>query len=105
MKVYIAGKISGDPDYLEKFYTVDEALREAGHIVLDPATVPAGLEQADYMRICFAMMESVDAVVLLPGWEDSKGANLEYAWCKYTGKLALELADFYDWMKREGGRE
>ena len=32
------------------------------------------------------MMEAADAVMFLPDYKESKGAMLEYAWCKYVGK-------------------
>ena len=37
MKVYIAGRITGDPRYREKFAEAEAALREVGHIPLNPA--------------------------------------------------------------------
>lgn len=54
MKVYIAGKITGDRRYRAKFREAAKALEEAGHVVLNPATLPDGLDDADYMRICMA---------------------------------------------------
>lgn len=41
---------------------------------------------ADYMRICFAMIDVADAVVFLPDAAESAGARLEKAYCEYVGK-------------------
>lgn len=65
MKVYIAGRITGDPRYREKFAEAEAALREVGHIPLNPAVLPEGMEAEDYMRICTAMLDSADAIGLL----------------------------------------
>ena len=86
MKVYLSGKISGDPDYKNKFAFYAETYEDQGHVVLNPADLPEGMEPSDYMRICLAMMEVADLVVFLPDWAASLGANLEWEWCKYTGK-------------------
>ena len=64
MKVYLAGKITGDPNYREKFAAAAKKLEErAGVTVISPAVTPEGLKKADYMRICFAMLESADTAV------------------------------------------
>lgn len=61
MKVYLAGKITGDSNYREKFAAAAKKLEErAGVTVISPAVTPEGLKKADYMRICFAMLESAD---------------------------------------------
>lgn len=87
MKVYLAGKITGDPNYREKFAEAAKKLEErAGVTVISPAVTPEGLKKADYMRICFAMLESADTAAFLPDWEDSPGAQLEKHWCEYVGK-------------------
>lgn len=89
MVIYIAGKINGDADYRRKFKEKEMQLRIAGHTVLNPAIQPHGLKNADYMRICFAMMEAAEAVLFLDDWKESKGARLEFAWCEYVGKRML----------------
>lgn len=43
MKIYIAGKIAGDRRYRAKFREAAKALEAAGHVVLNPATLPDGL--------------------------------------------------------------
>lgn len=86
MKVYIAGKITGDPEYWTKFWQAEEKFVNQGHIVLNPANLPEGMGTADYMRICFAMIDAADLCVFLPDWEESRGARLERAYCEYIGK-------------------
>ena len=92
MKVYLAGKITGDQNYREKFAAAAKKLEErAGVTVISPAVTPEGLKKADYMRICFAMLESADTAAFLPDWEDSPGAQLEKHWCEYVGKKMVFL--------------
>lgn len=91
MKIYIAGKINGDLGYSTKFARAKFALVAEGRTVLNPANLPEGMATADYMRICFAMMDSADAVAFLPDYTESKGAMLEHAWCEYTGKEIIYL--------------
>ncbi len=91
MKAYIAGKITGDPDYSEKFSRAKESLEERGYKVLSPAILPEGMTPADYMRICIAMMESADVVAFLPDYTKSRGAKLEWAWCQYVGKRTMYM--------------
>ena len=88
MKIYIAGKITGDPEYRRKFACAARQVEEFGHIALNPAELPEGMEAADYMRICMAMIDVADAVVFLPDAAESAGARLERAYCEYIGKRA-----------------
>lgn len=60
MKIYIAGKIAGDRRYRAKFREAAKAMEAAGHVVLNPATLPDGLTDGDYMRICMAMVDAAD---------------------------------------------
>ena len=86
MKVYIAGKITGDPGYRDKFAAAEIQLGWQGNTVLNPAELPEGMTPADYMRICLAMIDVADLVVFLPDATDSAGARLEKAYCEYVGK-------------------
>ena len=58
MKIYISGKIAGDPNYKGKFARAAAQLERLGATVINPATAPEGLDKLDYMRICFAEMEA-----------------------------------------------
>ena len=88
-KIYIAGKITGNKKYKEIFAQAERAYSKK-YIVLNPATLPEGMSAADYMRICFAMIDAADLIVFLPGWRTSPGARLEKAYCNYIGKGVVE---------------
>lgn len=85
MKIYIAGPISGDPDYKAKFAAAAAWLgKDTGDRILNPAMLPEGLTPAQYMQICVPMLLAADRVVFLPGWENSKGAQIEHALAMYA---------------------
>lgn len=90
-KVYIAGKITGDADYRQKFVTAEKMLVGEGFVVLSPAVLPEGLSNAEYMRICFAMIDVADKVAFLKDFTESKGAQLEAQYCEYTRKEVMML--------------
>ena len=92
-KLYIAGKITGDPDYREKFADAENFYTARGYTVLTPAALPEGMRPADYMRICFAMIDTADAVAFLPGFRQSAGAGVEYAYCCYIDKNIRRFED------------
>lgn len=64
-------------------------MKKDGHVVLNPATLPKGLEYEQYMSICFAMIDESDAIYLLDNYEDSPGALRELERAKGKGKEVL----------------
>lgn len=78
MIIYIAGPMAGIEDNNKKaFYSMQYALEDKGHTVLNPAILPDGLPATAYMPICLAMLEQCDAIILLKNWASSAGANIE----------------------------
>lgn len=92
-KIYIAGKITGDPNYKAKFAAAAEEYQKKGYTVLNPSWLPGGMQPADYMRICFAMIDTADVVAFLPGYETGSGAELEMQYCLYTDKFLIHIGD------------
>jgi len=89
MKIYISGKITGDPNYREKFTKAQKYLESKGHVVLNPAELPEGMEYEDYMHIGFAMIDVADAICMLCGWGESDGAVRENLYAKAKQKSIL----------------
>ena len=88
--VYLSGKISGDPNYREKFAAAAQELENAGFIVLNPAVLPQeGFSWEAYMRISLAMLDECTSVCFLLDWKDSRGATWEHGRAFATGKRIL----------------
>lgn len=94
-KVYISGPISNNSFYKEEFDKVERDLKDLNHIVLNPTILPLGLSQASYMRLSMAMIDCCDTVCMLPGWENSDGANAEYLYAKKCDKEIIY--SYYRW--------
>lgn len=92
-KIFISGKITGDPNYKAKFAAAEAFYKKKGYTVLNPAVLPGDMQPADYMRICFAMIDTADAVAFLPDYHRSPGAELELNYCCYTDKSIHHFED------------
>lgn len=87
MVIYLAGPMTGLPDYNRAAFNACAArLEQRGFSVLNPATLPDGLSHDAYMRIDEAMLKEADVVVLLDGWQESKGAVWEVKEALRLGK-------------------
>jgi hypothetical protein len=87
MKVYIAGPITGIFNYKQKFNIAENRIKEMGHIAINPSFLPEGLKH--YMDICIAMIDQADSILLLDGWQNSIGANIELDYAKQHDKQIL----------------
>lgn len=91
-KVFISGKITGDPNYREKFANAEKELKEKGHIVMNPAIFPEGFTWEEYMKITLAMLDACDTIYLLPDWPESRGAQAEFKHAIEQGKGIVKQA-------------
>lgn len=103
-KVYIAGKITGYPDYRKDFAKAEEWLKERGAIVMNPAVLPPeGFTLAEYLHICFSMIDVCEAVFFLENWSESPGAIKEFNYSKVKQKELLYqgIGGFKKWKTKE----
>ena len=84
MKIYIAGRITGNPNYREEFAEAEKELKRKGHTVLNPVK-PDGFTYKDYIDMGLCELMRCDAVYVLPGYEYSKGALLESHYARVVG--------------------
>ena len=92
MNVYISGPITGKEIWKVKhdFYKVWRDARAVGHESVDPTDIMGwSLSWETYMRIATAIIESgeIDLMVMLNGWQKSKGACIEWLWANKQGIL------------------
>lgn len=82
MKIYISGPITGTDDYMNRFCAAEEKAKKIGYEVVNPAKVnamlPESTEYEDYMTMSMVMLDMCDAICMMHGWEESKGAMREY---------------------------
>ncbi len=101
MKVYLAGPMSGLPNFnFPAFHTAAYTLRKQGHYVFNPAErdeeihdksifvgegdIEACAAKGFSLRAALAadtkfICEEAEAIAMLPGWEASGGARAEWA--------------------------
>lgn len=82
-KIYIAGRVSGlKPEVYEKqFATVKAELEKAGHEVINPLTDIPHEDTTNWgltIMECLPYVAQCDCIALLPGWQRSNGAQIEY---------------------------
>lgn len=92
MKIYIAGKITGNPNYKEQFAAAEERLKAEGHQVINPTWKPEGLSYKQYIDMGLMELQQCDVIYLLSNWRDSKGARFEYIYA-LTVKLDIRYEE------------
>lgn len=97
MRIYISGAITGTNDFAERFNTVEKKLTAAGHMVYNPAHansfMPEGTTYEDYMKVSFCLLDMAEAIYMIDGWENSRGANREYGYALGKGKTILNVSE------------
>lgn len=99
VKVYIAGPMSGLPEFNRPaFFAAEGYLKARGALVMNPAVLPDGWDHASYMQIAIPMMMTCDAVAFLPGWQSSAGAQHEHTRARAFAltKMTLEMGTLAD---------
>ncbi len=82
MRTYLAGPMSGLPDHnYPAFKAAAKRLRGQGVQVISPHEItPSGYgpwSWQEHMRVDLAALLTCEVIVMLPGWQQSRGAQLE----------------------------
>lgn len=90
MKIYISGKITGNPKYKKQFAEAEFELKARGYETVNPARLCDFMRESttysEYMRICFLLVEMCDAMFMIGDWRESKGAKAEFNFARALGK-------------------
>lgn len=95
-KIYIAGRVTGlkSEQYEPMFATVKKELELAGHEVINPLT---DIPHEDVNNWALTIMECLpyvaqcDCIAMLPGWEKSDGAQIEYHFARGNKLQVLQV--------------
>ncbi|MEQ7847756.1 DUF4406 domain-containing protein [Nocardioides kribbensis] len=99
MRLYIAGPMTGRPDFnFPAFFAAERDLIAAGHETSNPARNGQGAPDmgwVDYMRRDIADLLTCDGIAILDGWGESRGALLEV---HIADALALPVKRVDQWI-------
>lgn len=81
MRIYIAGPISTLPleTAQRNFLEAKANIQLSGHTAVNPMGLRHEHDKSweSYMKACIAEMVTCDVILLLPQWQQSKGARIE----------------------------
>jgi len=113
-RIYLSGQMSGKErsEYMRRFSEAEKILRKHGYGVINPCNVWAcrwpwiykAMELALGKRLAYAavlcydlllLMTRADGIVMLPGWQASRGAQIEnfvsmHFWMQGISKAVTE---------------
>ena len=96
--IYISGPITGDKAYRQKFRAAAEQLKARGYNVVNPAELDdvlpvESMTWSQIMDHCLDLLGRCDAVVVLPGWEESRWCNREVGYAQGVGMIILPIEE------------
>lgn len=98
-RIYIAGPMSGIPDYNRPaFLTAERLLTSVGYSVWNPARngLPLDAPWDQHMRTDIAVLMTCGRLALLPGWQRSKGAGIEHDLAVSVG---CDIRTVFRWLE------
>jgi len=100
LKLYLAGPMTGYPELnFPAFHAAAAQLRAAGYEVVNPAEL--NLDPGTPWRVCMQIdireLVLCEGIALLPCWENSKGASLEY---RIARGLDMQVERVEGWLSK-----
>lgn len=99
MRTYLAGPMTGHPELnFPLFHAEAKRLRDCGHDVVNPAEINVDPAKGwtECMRADIAELVKCEAIAMLPGWQQSRGASLEHHIATQLGMQVIHLAPSLD---------
>ena len=96
MNIYLSGPMSGYPDFNRAtFADAADWVTKTGNLPLNPGSIrlPETASWADYMRKALTLLMRADGMLLLPGWQESRGVQIEYALAKNLDIWMYEITE------------
>ena len=95
--IYIAGAVSSDPDYINKFSKAEKSLREtfSGKVVNPVRETQREFifpekQPWDTLRIyCLKLLSGCTHIYMLPDYYKSTGACIELEWARKLGHIII----------------
>jgi Domain of unknown function (DUF4406) len=97
MRLYVAGPMTGRPDLnFPAFRSAAELLRQLGHDAVSPAEINPNhsMPWAECMKRDIPALCTCDGIVMLDGWEFSRGATLERYVAEHLGLKVHSIDEF-----------
>lgn len=102
MIVYISGQITNKENYKEDFAIAENWLIKNGHTPINPARLEIfNLTYEQQMILDYELIKMADAIVMLDGWQNSKGACAELSFAKSLSKKVLYQNYYKEFRKNE----
>ena len=90
--IYLAGRITGEPNYHATFAKAADRLRNEGHLVFNPAAAnQEGRLLRQIMAFVLSQLCQCDTIAMLPGWWRSGGARIEWLLARYLRMKVIYL--------------
>lgn len=97
MKIYISGKMTGNPDYKDEFFEAENWLISQGYKPINPSNMDIifpELNYQEFMALDYKLIEMCDGIFMIHNWQRSKGACAELTYAKSLGKKII-YQDYY----------